>query len=63
MKMLWEKLEKFGIVVQMANSSFQFSWQGDRFLMLVFMDQGVSPAAAATNNFPVRCPPLFQPED
>jgi hypothetical protein len=37
-KMLWEKLDKFGIVVQMADSSFQFPWQGDKFLMLIFMD-------------------------
>ncbi len=39
------KLDKFGIVVQTANSSFQFPWQEDRFLMLVFMDWGHSQEA------------------
>jgi hypothetical protein len=45
MKMLWEKLDKFDIVVQTANSSFQFPRQGDKFLMLVFMDRGHSREA------------------
>jgi hypothetical protein len=45
MKMLWEKLDKFDIVVQTANSSFQFPRQGDKFLVLVFMDRGHSREA------------------
>jgi hypothetical protein len=37
-----DALGKFDIVVQTANSSFQFPWQGDKFLLLVFMDRGHS---------------------
>jgi hypothetical protein len=39
MKMLWEKMDKFGVVVQTADSSFQLPQWGDKFLMLVFMEQ------------------------
>jgi hypothetical protein len=42
MKMLWEKLDKFGIIVQTADTSFQFPQGGDKFLMLVFMEQSHS---------------------
>jgi hypothetical protein len=45
MKMLWEKLDKFGIVIQTAESSFQFPQRGNKFLMLVFMKQGHSREA------------------
>ncbi len=38
MKMLWEKLAIFGIDVQTADSTFQFPRRGNKFLMLVFMD-------------------------
>jgi hypothetical protein len=38
----WEKLDKFGIIVQTADTSFQFPRRGDKFLMLVFMEQGYS---------------------
>ncbi len=38
--MLWEKMDKFGIVIQTADSSFRFPQQGDKFLMLVFMERG-----------------------
>ncbi len=40
MKMLQEKLDKFGIVVQTTESSFQFPKRGDRFLMIAFMEKG-----------------------
>ena len=42
---LWEKLDKFGVNVQTADSSFQFPRPGDKFLMLVFMEQGHSREA------------------
>jgi hypothetical protein len=51
MKMLWEKLDKFDIVVQTTTSSFQFPWQGDKFLMLVFMDRGHSREALIQLNW------------
>ncbi len=38
-------MDKFDIVVQTANSSFQFPQRGDKFLMLVFMDRGHSREA------------------
>jgi hypothetical protein len=40
MKMLWEKLDKFNITVQTAESPLNFPRQGDKFLMLVFMERG-----------------------
>ncbi len=43
--MLWEKLDKFDIVVQTADSSFQFPRRGDKFLMLVFVYRGHSREA------------------
>jgi hypothetical protein len=51
MKMLWEKLDKFGIVVQIAESSFQFPRRGDKFLMLVFMEGGHSREALMRLNW------------
>ncbi len=45
MKMLWEKLDKFGIVVQTIGSSFQFPCCWDTFLMLALMDRGNSKEA------------------
>jgi hypothetical protein len=45
MKKLWEKLDKFDIVAQTADSSFQFPRGGDKFLMLVFIDRGHSRGA------------------
>jgi hypothetical protein len=51
MKMLWDKLDKFDIIVQTANSSFQFPWRGDKFLMLVFMDRGHSREALIQLNW------------
>jgi hypothetical protein len=51
MKMLWEKLDKFDAVIQTADSSFQFPRQGDKFLMLVFMEQGHSREALIRLNW------------
>jgi hypothetical protein len=51
MKMLWKKLDKFDIIVQTANSSFQIPWSGDKFLMLVFMDRGHSREAMKQLNW------------
>jgi hypothetical protein len=48
---LWEKLDKSDIVVQTANSSFQFPWRGDKFLMFVFMDRGHSREALIRLNW------------
>jgi hypothetical protein len=45
MKMLWEKLDKFDIVVQTAESPLKFPQGGDKFLMLVFTEQGHSREA------------------
>jgi hypothetical protein len=49
--MLWEKLDKFNIVVQTTNSFFQSPWKGDKFLMLVFMDRGHSREALIQLNW------------
>jgi hypothetical protein len=38
MKMFWEKLDKFNITVQTAESPLKFPRQGDKFLMLVCME-------------------------
>jgi hypothetical protein len=40
MKMLWEKLDKFNITVQTAESPQKFLGRGDKFLMLIFMERG-----------------------
>jgi hypothetical protein len=40
MKMLWEKLDKFNITVQTAESPQKLPRQGDKFLMLVFIERG-----------------------
>ncbi len=40
MKMLWEKLDKFNITVQTAESPLKFPQQGDKVLMLVFRERG-----------------------
>ncbi len=49
--MLWEKLDKFNIVFQTANSSFQLPRQGGKFLMLVFMDRSHSREAIIRLNW------------
>ncbi len=36
--MLWEKLAIFGVYVQTADSTFQLPRRGNKFLMLIFMD-------------------------
>jgi hypothetical protein len=45
MKMLWEKLDKFCVFVQTADSFFQFPQWEEKFLMLVFMERGHSREA------------------
>jgi hypothetical protein len=40
MKMLWEKLDKFNITIQTAESPLKFLRRGAKFLMLVFMERG-----------------------
>ncbi len=39
MKMLWEKADKFGVVIATARSPLTFPRQGDKFLMLVLMER------------------------
>ena len=39
MKMLWEKVDRFGIVIQTADLLFRFPQRGDKFLMLVFWEK------------------------
>ena len=43
--MLWEKVGKFGIVIQIADLSFRFPQQGDKFHVLVFWERGHSQDA------------------
>ncbi len=42
MKMLWEKVCRFDIVLQTADLSFRFPRREDKFLMLVFWERGHS---------------------
>jgi hypothetical protein len=42
MKMLWEKVDKFGITIETAKESLAFPRGGDKFLMLVLMERGYS---------------------
>jgi hypothetical protein len=42
MKMLWEKVDKFGVIVETAKETLAFSRHGDKFLMLVLMERGYS---------------------
>ena len=42
MKMLWEKVDRFGIVIHTADLLLQFPRRGDKFLMLVFWERGHS---------------------
>jgi hypothetical protein len=39
MKMLWEKLDKFGVTIKTARGTLAFPWHGDIFLMLVLMER------------------------
>jgi len=40
MKMLWEKVSKFGVKVAIANTGVAFQREGDRFIMQEFFEQG-----------------------
>jgi hypothetical protein len=42
MKMLWEKVDKFGLTIKTSTGSLSFPRRGDRFLMLVLMERGYS---------------------
>jgi hypothetical protein len=42
MKMLWEKADKFGVVIKTARGPLTFPRQGDKFLKLVLMERGHS---------------------
>jgi hypothetical protein len=38
-KMLWEKVDKFGVTIGTARGPLAFSRHGDKFLMLVLMER------------------------
>jgi hypothetical protein len=42
MKMLWEKVDKFGVIIKAARGPLAFPQLGDKFLMLVLMERGYS---------------------
>jgi hypothetical protein len=42
MKMLWEKVDKFGVSIKTAKGTLAFPQCGDKFLMLVLMERGYS---------------------
>ncbi len=42
MKMLWEKADRFGIIIETAKGPLSFPRDGDRFLMLVLIERGYS---------------------
>jgi hypothetical protein len=42
MKMLWEKVDKFGVTIKTARGPLAFPLRGDKFLMLVLMERGYS---------------------
>ena len=42
MKALWEKVDKFGVIIKTARGPLAFPRLGDEFLMLVLMERGYS---------------------
>jgi len=42
MKMLWEKVDKFGLTIETATGVLAFPRRGDKFLMLVLIERGYS---------------------
>jgi hypothetical protein len=49
-KMLWEKVDKFGVTIETAKGPLAFPRLGDKFLMLVLLERGYSREIAQRLN-------------
>jgi hypothetical protein len=50
MKILWEKVDKFGVTIETAKGPLAFPRHGDEFLMLVLLERGYSREIAQRLN-------------
>ncbi len=42
MKMLWERLSRFDVIVTIGDNNLQFPWENDKFIMRVLIEKGYS---------------------
>jgi hypothetical protein len=59
MKALWEKVDKFGVIIKTARGPLAFPWLGDKFLMLVLMERGYSRVIRGLNRVRIHKQMLF----